>query len=94
MIFSDIQLNSAMSLVITLSAERVVVSRPAETTTLPTTIKIERIVDIPDDKKIFVFLTGLGRVELESLSNDNYDVPGEWTNSSIVDAVTTYINSI
>jgi len=83
-----------MSLVISLSAERVVVSKPAETTTLPATIKIERIVDIPDEKKVFVFLQGLGRIELAELSGDKYDTPGEWTNSSIVDAVTKYIGKL
>ena len=83
-----------MSLSVTLPAERVVVSKPAETTTLPTTIKIERIVDIPDEKKVFVFVQGLGRIELTTLSGDNYDTPGEWTNSSIVDAVTDYINGL
>ena len=83
-----------MSLQVTLPAERVVVSRPAETTTLPVEVKIERIVDIPDEKKVFAFVRGLGRIELADLSGDNYDTPGEWTNSSIVESVTAYINRL
>jgi len=83
-----------MSLDITLPTELVVVTSPAVTTTLPTTVSIERIVDIPSQKEVAVFIQGLGRVVLTELSGDNYDKPLEWSNADILTAVTAHINSL
>lgn len=83
-----------MSLVISLSSEREVIARPSETVTLPATIKIDRIEDIPDDKKVFVFVRGLGRILLDDLSGNNYDTPKEWNNASVISAVKSYIDKL
>lgn len=83
-----------MSLEVTLPTELNVVTTPAVTTKLPTTVKIERIVDIPGQKEVAVFVGGLGRIVLADLSGENYDSPFEWSNSDIVAAVTAYINGL
>lgn len=83
-----------MSLDITLPTALEVITSPAVTTTLPTTVSIERIVDIPSQKEVAVFVQGLGRVVLADLSGDNYDKPLEWSNADILTAVTTYITSL
>lgn len=83
-----------MSLEVILPAARSVVITPAVKATLPTTIKIERIVDIPDQKEVAVFISNLGRVVLAELSGDNYDSPHEWSNADVVTAVQTHINSL
>ena len=83
-----------MSLSIQLAKEIEIVSQPAVKTTLPTTVNIERIVDIPSQKEVAVFVQGLGRVILTELSGDNYDAPAEWSNASIVTALTNHINGL
>jgi len=83
-----------MSLEVTLPTELEVVTTPAVTTKLATTVKIERIVDIPSQKEVAVFVEGLGRIVLADLSGVNYDKPAEWSNSDIVAAVTAHINSL
>jgi hypothetical protein len=82
-----------MSLSVTLPNEIVVVTSPAVTTTLPTEVKIERIVDIPGEREVAVFVEGLGRIVLDNLSGDNYDTPSEWSNESVIESVTNYILS-
>jgi hypothetical protein len=74
-----------MSLQITLATPQTIVKQPEITETI-TEIVIERIVDIPSIKKVFVFVRG-ERIELAQLSGDNYDTPNEWTNSDVIDAV-------
>jgi hypothetical protein len=83
-----------MSLSVQLDSERVVVKQQAVTATLPASVKIERIVDIPDQKQVIVFVQGLGRVVLDGLSGDNYDQPAEWTNADVVAAVVAHIDSL
>jgi hypothetical protein len=83
-----------MSLSVQLDSERVVVKQQAVTATLPASVKIERIVDIPDQKQVIVFVQGLGRVVLDSLSGDNYDQPAEWSNADVVAAVVAHIDSL
>ncbi len=70
---------------INLTTPLVIIKQPEIKETL-TEVSIDRIVDIPTQKKVFVFINGQ-RIELEALSNDNYDVPNEWTNADIVSAV-------
>ena len=74
-----------MSLQITLNTPKTIVKQPEITETI-SEITIERIVDIPSEKKVFVFIKG-ERIELSQLSGDNYDTPNEWTNEAVVDAV-------
>lgn len=74
-----------MSLQIALATPQTIVKQPEITETI-TEITIDRIVDIPSMKKVFVFIKG-ERIELAQLSDDNYDTPNEWTNQDVVDAV-------
>tara|TARA_B110000285_G_C14670321_1_gene400034 strand:- start:25 stop:279 length:255 start_codon:yes stop_codon:yes gene_type:complete len=82
-----------MSLSITLSGQKEVVTQPQETVTLNGDVSIRRIVDIPGDKQVVVFVDGLGRIELDELSGDNYDSPAEWSNADVLTALTNYINA-
>ena len=82
-----------MSLSITLSGQKEVVIQPQETVTLNGEVSIRRIVDIPGERQVVVFVDGLGRIELDELSGDNYDTPAEWSNADILTALTNYINA-
>jgi len=82
-----------MSLSITLSGQKEVVTQPQETVTLNGEVSIRRIVDIPGEKQVVVFVDGLGRIELDELSGDNYDTPAEWSNADVLTALTNYINA-
>ena len=81
-----------MSLSITLSDQKEVVTQPQETVTLNGEVSIRRIVDIPGERQVVVFVDGLGRIELDELSGDNYDTPAEWSNADVLTALTNYIN--
>tara|TARA_E500000318_G_C3409624_1_gene153045 strand:- start:146 stop:400 length:255 start_codon:yes stop_codon:yes gene_type:complete len=81
-----------MSLSVNLSSQKTITLTPAETVTLPAgDLKIRRIVDLPQQKKVFVVVDGLGEIDLDELSGDNYDNPAEWTNASVQTAITNYI---
>ncbi len=82
-----------MSLSITLSGQKEVVIQPQETVTLNGEVSIRRIVDIPGERQVVVFVDGLGRIELDELSGDNYDTPAEWSNADVLTALTNYINA-
>ena len=82
-----------MSLSITLSGQKEVVTQPQETVTLNGQVSIRRIVDIPGERQVVVFVDGLGRIELDELSGDNYDTPAEWSNADVLTALTNYINA-
>jgi hypothetical protein len=84
-------INNYMSLAANVQQEVVFTVQPAQTVTLSGPVKINRIVDIPDEKKVIAFVDGLGRIVLDELSGDNYDVPAEWMNSDVVTAVENYI---
>lgn len=79
-----------MSLQVSLSAPITVIKQPEVTETI-TEITIDRIVDIPSMKKVFVFIKG-ERIELAQLSGDNYDTPSEWTNADVIAAVKAHYN--
>jgi hypothetical protein len=67
---------------------------PAEIVTLPKgDIVINRIIDIPGDKKVIAFVDGIGRLELPTLSDANYDSPAEWSNADVVAAVKAILTS-
>ena len=81
-----------MSLKVTLSSSKTVTTQPAQTVSLPAgDIEIRRIVDIPNEKRVSVFIDNLGQIDLDELSGDNYDNPAEWTNASLQTAVSNYI---
>ena len=77
-----------MSLQITLDTPKTIIKQPEITETI-SEITIDRIVDLPGEKKIFVFIQG-ERIELDQLSGDTYDTPNEWTNEDVVSAVKAY----
>ncbi len=81
------------NLSINLSSAKTVVTQPEESVTLEGEVSIRRIVDIPGEKQVIAFVEGLGRLELDELSGDNYDTPAEWSNADVVTAVTNIINS-
>lgn len=83
-----------MDLKIQLSQPKTVVTRPAETVEISGEISINRIVDIPSEKKVFVYTHELGRIDLPTLSDENYDTPHEWSTADVVEAVENYINSL
>jgi hypothetical protein len=83
-----------MSLKIQLSETKTVVTRPAETVEISGEISINRIVDIPSEKTVFVYTDQLGRIDLPTLSNENYDTPQEWSTADVVEAVENYLNSL
>ena len=67
---------------------------PAEIVTLPKgDIVINRIIDIPGNKKVIAFVDGIGRLELAALSDANYDSPAEWSNADVVAAVKAVLTS-
>ena len=77
-----------MSLKITLETPKVIVKQPEITKTI-TEVVIDRIIDIPAQKKVAVFIDG-ERIELDVLSGVNYDTPTEWDNAAVVAAVKAY----
>jgi len=81
------------TLSINLSSAKTVVTQPEQSVTLEGEVIIRRIVDIPGEKKVIAFVEGIGRLELDELSGDNYDTPAEWTNADVVTAVANIINS-
>lgn len=83
-----------MSLTVPIPEETVVVVQPAQTATINGQITINRIVDMPSEKKVIVFTKELGKIDLLSLSDDNYDNPDEWTNADIISAIQDYVNSL
>ena len=81
------------NLSINLSSAKTVVTQPEESVTLEGEVVIRRIVDIPGEKQVVAFVEGIGRLELDELSGDNYDTPAEWSNADVLTAVTNIINS-
>lgn len=79
-------------LTVNLSSETTYVTQPEQSVTLSGDIVIRRIVDIPGQKKVVAFVEGVGRLELDELSGDNYDTPAEWTNADVVTAVANVLN--
>lgn len=69
------------------------VTQPETSVTLQGPVVVRRIVDIPGEKKVIAFVEGIGRLELDELSGDNYDVPAEWSNADVVNAVSNLINA-
>lgn len=79
-------------LTVNISTETTYVTQPEQSVTLNGDVVIRRIVDIPGEKKVVAFVEGVGRLELDELSGDNYDTPAEWTNADVVTAVANIIN--
>jgi hypothetical protein len=83
-----------MSLTVSIPTDVTLVTQPAQSVELHGEITIQRVVDLPTEKKVFVFTKELGKIDLPSLSNANYDNPNEWTNADVVLAVQEYVNSL
>lgn len=81
------------NLTINLTSEKKFVTQPEQSITLEGEVIISRIVDIPGEKRVIAFVEGIGRLDLDELSGDNYDTPAEWTNADVVTAVTNLINA-
>lgn len=79
-------------LTVNLSSETTYVTQPEQSVTISGDLVIRRIVDIPGQRKVIAFVEGVGRLELDELSGDNYDTPAEWTNADVVTAVTNLLN--
>jgi len=79
-------------LTVNLSSEKKYVTQPEQSVTISGDLVIRRIVDFPSEKKVVAFVEGVGRLELDELSGDNYDTPAEWTNADAVTAVTNLLN--
>ena len=80
-----------MSLKVSLTKSKKVITQPEQSVTFSGEVQIQRIVDIPSEKLVFAFVEGLGRIQLDDLSGDNYDTPAEWTNADVVAAVKKYL---
>ena len=80
-------------LTVNLSSEKKYVTQPEQSVTVSGDVVIRRIVDIPGQKKVVAFVEGVGRLELDELSGDNYDTPAEWTNADVVAAVKNVITA-
>ena len=81
------------NLTINLTSEKKFVTQPEQSVTLEGEVIINRIVDYPGQKKVVATVKGIGSIELDELSGDNYDTPAEWTNADVVTAVTNLINA-
>lgn len=82
------------TLTVNLTSETTYVTQPEQSITLPGgEISIQRITDYPGQKKVVATVKGIGPIELDELSGDNYDTPAEWTNADVVAAVTNILNS-
>ena len=79
----------------TLTQDSTPTLKPAETISLPegTVIEIEQIIDTPGENLVQAVISELGIIKLDSLSDENYDVPAEWTNADVSEAVKNYIQS-
>jgi hypothetical protein len=69
------------------------VLQPAVTVSL-SAINIERIVDNPAEKTVYVRLPSIsaGLIKLPSLSDENYNNP-PWTDELVLDATTAYVTA-
>lgn len=84
-----------MSLKVTLSSSKTLTTQPAQTVTIPAgDIEIRRIVDVPGEKRVSVFVDELGQIDLAELSDSNYDSPANWTNADVQTAVSNYIAAL
>jgi hypothetical protein len=76
-----------------LQSPKTVTVRPAETFEF-SSIKIERVLDEPTQKKVVVWVQGFHHpIELAALSGENYDNP-QWTNESVLQAVVDFISNL
>lgn len=74
-----------MSLNVTLSNPKEIVVQPA-VTRLVTELVVERVVDLPREKRVVAHVEGFGRFDLETLSDNNYNNP-PWTDELVIDAI-------
>lgn len=70
-----------MALEVTLSQERTIEVQPVQTAAI-TTLTVNRMIDVPGEKKVFVFLEEL-RQPVLLWEGDAYDAIGDWTNANV-----------
>jgi hypothetical protein len=58
-----------------------IVTQPEQTISL-STLTVERMVDLPNEKKVFVFIKELGN-QVTLWEGASYDAIGEWTNADV-----------
>tara|TARA_R110000868_G_C10613696_1_gene741624 strand:- start:225 stop:479 length:255 start_codon:yes stop_codon:yes gene_type:complete len=81
-----------MSLKVNVPSQKTLTIQPAQTVSVPAgDINIRRIVDVPGEKRVSVFVDEIGQIDLDELSGNNYDSPANWTNADIQTAVSNYI---
>tara|TARA_R110001592_G_scaffold71194_2_gene217848 strand:- start:127 stop:381 length:255 start_codon:yes stop_codon:yes gene_type:complete len=81
-----------MSLKVNVPSQKTLTIQPAQTVSVPAgDINIRRIVDVPGEKRVSVFVDEIGQIDLDELSGGNYDSPANWTNADIQTAVSNYI---
>jgi|TARA_R110000787_G_C13130112_1_gene415965 hypothetical protein len=81
-----------MSLKVNIPSQKTLTIQPAQTVSVPAgDINIRRIVDVPGEKRVSVFVDEIGQIDLDELSGSNYDSPANWTNADIQTAVSNYI---
>jgi len=68
-----------------------VVTRPVETRTVET-VTIERMVDIPADKRVLVYTNEIG--ELVLWEGADYDAIGQWTDQDVINRVKALLISL
>ena len=79
----------------TITQASTAITTPAEIVSFEagTEVQILQIIDTPASKSVEVIVENLGEIKLDSLSDDNYDTPAEWTNADVVAAVKAYIET-
>jgi hypothetical protein len=78
------------TLIATLSSSKSIVVRAAEVKQV-STITIQSVQDNVAEKTVYVYCSDLGRIKVNDLSDANYDNP-QWTNESLLDALTKQLN--
>jgi hypothetical protein len=81
------------NLTVNISSATSYVTQPATSISVEGDLNIQRIVDIPGQKKVIAFVENIGQIDLDELSGDNYDTPAEWTNADVVTAVKNVITA-
>lgn len=76
---------------VNLGQEVNVVTRPVETKTVEA-VTIERMVDMPADKRVFVYTHEVG--ELVLWEGADYDAVGQWTDQDVINRVKALLTSL
>ena len=67
-----------------------IVTQPEQTISL-STLTIERMVDLPNEKMVFVFIKELGK-KITLWEGDDYDAIGQWTDTDVQNRILELFN--